>query len=203
MALPSYFHASPASGSGNGTVQISADVHSGRQNRNGIATITPTGGASAKTVSIIQTAAAEFVSFDQVSVTIGKLGGNISIAGRSNSRRLAFSLGQVNEIGLTLPGSFIAAGASATPNVDIPGDPGAVSAYNFSIVFTGIPENMLSDTLESILTAVTENGTSAAVTIQQTGVTATLSVSPTAITIPADGTAQAINIISNTNWTVS
>lgn len=203
MAIPSYFHASPASGSGNGTVQISGDVHTGRQNRTGVATITPSGGASAKTVNIVQTAAAEFVSFDNVSITLSKTGGVITITGRSNSKKITFSLGASNEIGLSLPASFIAAGAAATNGVNIDGDPGAVAAYNFSITFSGIPENVDVDTLVSTLSAVSENGASAAITIQQTGATASLSVSPLTVTIPADGTAQVITITSNTNWTVS
>lgn len=203
MALPSYFHATPSSGSGNGTVQISGDVHTGRQNRTGTATITPSGGATAKTVSIVQTAAAEFVSFDNVSVTVSKTGGVVTITGRSNSKKITFSLGASNELSLSLPASFTAAGASAASGVNIDGDPGAVSAYNFSITFSGIAENTDVDTLVSTLTAVSESGASAAITIQQTGATASLSVSPATITIPADGTAQTVTITSNTNWTVS
>lgn len=202
-SLPSYFHASPASGSGNGTVQISGDVHTGRQNRTGVATITPSGGAAAKTVNIIQTGAQEFVEFDNVSITVGKLGGNVAITGRSNSRKLTFSLGENNEIELILPSTFMAAGETVAPDVNISGDPGATAAYNFSVVFTGITENSGAEALESILTATTENGASAAVTIIQTGITSSLQVSPTSITIPADGTAQTITVTSNTSWTVS
>lgn len=202
MAKPSWLTTTPSTGSGNGVISNSASVHTGRLNRTGTVTVTPAG-AAAKTYDVTQTAKPEFVAFDSESVSVAKTGGTLTVTGKSNSKKLTFSIGGTNEIGLSVPTTYTAAGATATSGTNITGDPGGASQYAISVAFSAIAANLTVSTKTTTLIVTDDAGNSAQIAIMQTAGDASLTISPLAITIPADGTAQTVNVTSNTTWSVS
>lgn len=78
MAKPSWLTTDPNSGSGNGSIQNTASVHTGRLVRTGTVTVTGVGVAQPKTYTDTQKAKAEFVSFDNgIEMSAPKQGGVI------------------------------------------------------------------------------------------------------------------------------
>ena len=199
--MDSFIGVSPLSGSGNGTLAVSGSVHTGRANRTGTFNVTGSGIASPITVNVTQTGKAEFVSFDNVTVSVSKDGETITITGKSNSKNLVFSLITTDGI-LTLPANYTAAGVSTVNGADITDDPGSSAEYAFSISFTIAANATISD-LTDTLKVTANGGQTAQCVVTQTAGDPTLSLSATSITLAADGTAQNITVTSNTSWTVS
>ncbi len=197
MAKPTWAATSPSSGSGNGTVNVNGSVHTGRTQRSGTITYKATGVADVLQ-AVTQEAKPEFVSIENISA--GKDGGAITVTGKSNSAKLTFALG-TGAIVTSLPGSYSAGGASTTNGADIAGDPGATAEYNFSVTLTAATNTTIASRTQT-LTVTAAGGQSAQSTISQAAGDPTLSVSPASITIDAAGTAVAVTVTSNTNWTV-
>lgn len=197
MAKPSWVTPQPTSGSNNGTVNISAAKHSGRTQRSGNITFKAEG-AEDVIRPVKQAGRTEFVTVTDVSAPKG--GGNVTITGKSNSSKLNFSLG-AGDIALTLPATYSAGGASTNNNVAITGDPGAGAEFDFSITIT-IPKNTTVTNKTRKMTVTAAGGQTAVSTISQAAGDPTLSVSPETVTLDAEGTAVAVTVTSNTNWTV-
>ena len=206
MAYANWAIPSKTSGNGDDTVSWSASAHTGRSARTTTATFSASG-VESKTLTIIQSGKTEFVSFSDVTATVSKDGGTITITGTSNSSKLTFALTGTNGIGLTLPATYTAGSVGYTNNGSaITGDPGAYQQYSFSIVFSNIGANATTSSKTSQLTVTPNSGSSDAVvcTITQAAGDAYLTISPTTITIPAAGTpAQSVDVTSNTNWSIS
>lgn len=198
MAKASWCTTDPSQGSGNGTVNVGASIHTGREQRITVLTFKATG-ATDKTVNVTQQAKAEFVTINDVSV--GKAGGAVTVTGSTNSAKLTFSLG-AGDITLTLPGTYSAGGASTTNGAAIAGDPGATEQLDFSIQFTA-PENTTINQKTRVVTVTASGGQSASATISQSAGDPALSVTPTTITLEASGAAKSVSVVSNANWTVS
>lgn len=198
MAKAAWCDTNPASGSGNGTVNVSGTVHTGRTQRSTTLTVKATG-ATDKTVAVTQQAKPEFVTISDVSIS--KSGGTVTVTGVSNSAKLTFALGS-GDITLTLPTTYSAGGASTQNAASIAGDPGATEQYNFSIQFT-VPANTTIAAKSRIVTVTANGGQSDSATISQAAGDPSLSVSPVSITLEASGAAKAITVETNTNWTVS
>ena len=201
MAYASWVTPSKVSGSGDDTVSWTGSVHTGRNSRSTTATFAASG-VESKTLTIVQSGKTEFVDIDD-SATIAKTGGTVTISGTSNSSKLTFSITGQDNIGLTLPASYLANSVSTNNGAAITGDPGATQQFSFSITFTGINENTSISSLTSQITVTTNNGTTDTCTITQAAGDAYLTISPSTITIPADGTAQSVTVSSNTSWTIS
>jgi hypothetical protein len=197
MAKPAWSLVHPTTGSGNGTVNIGASVHTGRVQRSGTITYKATGAANALQ-TVTQTAKNEFVAVNDVSAP--KEGGNVTITGKSNSHRLSLALGN-GDISITLPSTYSAGGASTTNGADIAGDPGAVAEFDFSVTIA-VPANGTIFAKSRSVSVTAAGGQSASSTINQAAGDPALSVSPTAITLDAAGTEVSITVTSNTNWTV-
>jgi len=90
MAKPSWVTLSQTEGSGNGTFNISASIHTGREARSGVVTVSGTGVSESKTITVSQAAKTEFVDFSGTATTIAKGGGTVTITGKSNSKTIAF-----------------------------------------------------------------------------------------------------------------
>jgi len=198
MAKAAWCSASPTSGSGNGSVSIGADVFTGRTQRQTTVTFSAAG-VTDQTVAVTQKAAAEFVTFDNISAP--NAGGNVTLQGTSNSALLTFSLG-TGDIVVSLPATYLAGGASTNNGVAIAGDPGASGSYNFSITLN-VPANTTTGSLTKIVTVTAQGGQSASATITQAAGDPYLTVDPTSLLLEADGTAQSVTVSSNTNWTVA
>jgi hypothetical protein len=143
-------------------------------------------------------AKAEFVTVENVTAVKG--GGSVTVTGKSNSTKLKFVLG-TGAIVATLPANYSAGGASTANDVAISGDPGATAEYSFSITLTAAANGTTAARTQT-LTVTAAGGQSAQATISQAAGDPTLSVSPEEIIIPANGTAVAVTVTSNTNWTV-
>lgn len=197
MAKPTWVTTQPSSGSGNGTVQVSATAHTGRVQRTGELTY-KADGADDVVQSVTQKGKAEFVTVENVSAS--KAGGSVTVKGKSNSSKLTFALG-TGDITITLPNTYTAAGKSATNGTAINGDPGASAEFEFSLAVT-VPANTTIAAKSRQITVTTAGGQSATSTISQAAGDAALEVLPASITLEADGTAVEVTVTSNTSWTV-
>lgn len=199
MSFVNWLTVNPASGSGNGTVNVSGSTYTGRVMRQTVIEVTAANVTPAQ-VTVKQSGKSEFVSSSANSYTKEKEGGTLTIEGVSNSSALTFSLG-TGDLDITLPASYTANGETTANGAAITGDPGASQQYNWSIQFT-IPSATTVETKSKQLTITDDGGHSVTVTINLTGVDAYLTVSESEITIPADGTAQSFTITSNVSWTI-
>lgn len=197
MAKPQWVTTQPSSGSMNGTVNISGSRHTGRNQRSGKLTFKADGAADVER-PVNQAGRTEFVSVNDVSAP--KDGGNVTITGKSNSSKLNFALGS-GDITVSLPASYSAGGATTTNNTAITGDPGAGAEFEFSMTLA-IPKNTTIANRSRKITITAAGGQIATATISQAAGDPTLSVTPATVTLDAEGTAVAVTVTSNTNWTV-
>lgn len=203
MAKPSWIQLDKESGSGNGSVNITAaSQNTGRNARSGVLTYSAANCEDvAQTVN--QAGKSEFVTI-QAAAAVGKAGGTLTISGTSNSRKLTFSLGTNGTLPVVLPSQYTANGVSTNNDTDIVGDPGASSEYNFSIVITGIGENTSIDELTKQLIVTDNGGHTSTCTITQAAGDAYLEVSPTTIELAWDAaTSATATVNSNTSWIVA
>ena len=202
MAKPSWLSVTPINGSGNGTISNSSSAHTGRVKREGIVTVQGSGVSVASTYKVIQTPLAEFVSFDNgTEMAVSKVGGVVTITGKSNSQKLTFAwVGTV--IDVALPSNYIAAGETTVNGSAIEGDPGATTQYEYNVELN-VPANDTIDEISRTLKVTANGGQTAQIKMVQAAGDARLSIDPTEITIPQDGSAVSVNVISNTGWTVS
>lgn len=201
MSYSSWLLPSATSGSGDATVNVSANVHTGRTQRSTTMTFSAANCADVQ-VTCNQTGATEFVSFDSTTASVVKAGATVTITGKSNSSKLTFSLGATNNIPLVLPSTYTAAGSSTTNGAEVSGDPGTTAQYAFSIAFT-VAENADVTSKSSQLIVTDNAGNTSTITVTQAAADAFLNITPTTITIPAAGTAQTVTVDSNTSWTIA
>lgn len=202
MAKPSWLTVTPGSGSGNGVLQNTGSVHTGRLVRSGVVTVTAVGVAQPKTYNVTQEAKPEFITIDNgADMAADKGGGKVTVTGKSNSAALTFAwVG--DDLEATIAAQYTAGGKSTDNGAEIEGDPGATAEYAWSVELT-LPENETVDQVDRTLKVSNGSSVSQQIVIQQAVGDATLSLSETAITIPADGSAVSVNVTSNTSWTVS
>lgn len=131
MAKANWLVVTPASGSGNGTVNVSsASEHTGRDARTTVLTFTAANCPDvARTIK--QSGKAEYVDMADTAAS-EKTGKTVTIQGKSNSKLLSFSLG-TGDLDITLPENYTANSVSTANGAAISGDPGASAEYDFSI----------------------------------------------------------------------
>lgn len=194
---------SPSKVAGNGNDTVSFSAISSNTGRNARSTNVTFKAANCEDVvrTINQTGKPEFGTFSSSTAASTKTGGTLTLSGTSNSSALTFSLGTDN-IGLTLPSTYTAAGASTNNGAAISGDPGESAEYNWSIQFS-IPENTGVSALTTQVVVTDDAGHTNICTITLAAGDATLSVSSVSGDIPWDGsTSVSVTVTSNTNWTV-
>lgn len=208
MAKPAWLTISPSSGNGNESVNYSGTEHTGRTARSYESTVQASD-VEPCTITATQTAAAEFVSFNSATASPGKAGGALTISGKSNSSKLTFSFESSPTPTLVLPAvtTYKANNANATSGTAITGDPGATAEYTFSVEFN-VPENETIGSLSCVLLVTSAGGQTSRCTITQAAGDAYLWVgeenqTELTVTIPAIGTAQVAQVLSNTEWTIS
>ena len=199
MAKAQWVNVAPTEGNGNKTVNVSGEVHTGRQARATTLTITAAD-CEDVLVTVNQAGKAEYVD-QQDTATAVKLGQSLSISGKSNSKTLTFSLGNGN-LDITLPPTYIANSVTTTNGEPIVGDPGLNSEYDFSIQLTVAKNDTTSDKTRQ-LKVTDEAGHVDICTITQAAGDPTLSVSKNTIELAYTGEAQSFDVISNTNWTIA
>lgn len=194
----------PSSGNGNKAVTVTGDVYKGRVQRSVTASVSTTEGSVTKQVVVNQAAVAEFVTIDETAA-VTKAGGNVTITGRSNSTKLTFTVtpDASHPLSLTLPASYSAAGKTTNNGVAIADDPGSTGDYEFTITITGIAENATVTDLISTLTVTAAGGMTDSTVITQAEGDPRLNVDVETINLDANGTAQTLNVVSNTTWSIS
>ena len=205
MAYSAWLNPSKTSGSGNDTVNVTANADN--TGRNARSTNMTFKAANCEDVvrQVTQAGKPEFVSIASAA-SIEKTGGTITISGVTNSSKLTFSLASGGTLVLTLPSTYNANSVSTNNGAAISGDPGATQEFPFSIQFANVGANP-DITAKSVQLIVTDNaGNTATCTITQAAGDPTLSVSPASVQLDWNAasaeTSASFSVTSNTNWTV-
>lgn len=192
----------PVSGSGDQAVNFSGERHTGRLQRTINLTVTTNGGAK-KALVVNQAAAAEVVRSSDSNASVQKTGGNVTIAGKSNSTKLTFSVTPAEENGLTLqlPANYMAAGRTTANGAVIAADPGASGEFGWSITISNVPANVTVEELTATLKVTTAGGQTANVTVTQAAEDSTIELDKETINLDVNGTQQTVDVTSNDSWT--
>lgn len=201
MAYSSWLTPSKLSGSGNDTVNVSANTNNtGRNSRS--TTITFSAANCADVARTVIQAGKPETTVIISTATVPQAGGTVTITGTSNSSKLTFTLGTGGLI-ISLPSTYTAAGATTNNGSAITGDPGATQEFAFSIAFN-IPENTSVSSLSRQIIVTDNAGNTATCTLTQAAGEAYLNVTPTSVEIPWDASeSKSFTVESNTNWTIA
>lgn len=204
--IPSYLSWIPKAGTGNAQIKInSATPYKGRSNRTTEISGKIVGKSNSVTVTVVETAAAEYITPDSLSINVAKGGETIHVTGKSNSKILTFTW--KTNFGISSVTSYkVNSSVSATSGTAITGDPGAKGEYTYDVTIV-VPKNQTiiarSATLE-----IKGEGTSVVKTITITQALGdsylylNLQGTTTAtVTIPKGGGEQTLNVLSNDEWT--
>lgn len=199
MAKASWLKATPSSGSGNATVNVSsAAEHTGRVARSSVLTFKA---ANVDDVvrTVNQAGKPEYVDIAD-SATSPKEGKVVTISGVSNSAKLTFSLG-TGDLQVSLPAQYTANSLLTSNGAAISGDPGAAAVYNFSIAVT-VPTNEGLTSLTRQIIVTDEGGHQDVCLLTLAAGDAYLRVDLDVIELDYLGSPVAVAVESNTNWTV-
>ncbi len=205
MAKAAWCKVNPASGSGNSTIQISADPHTGREERSTTVTATNSSGSKpTAAVAVTQEAAPAKFTATAATVSIAAGGGEAKITGKGNVSAITFTDVDTGDDTPTLKvnGSPMA-GWNGGTNKTLTGDPGAAAEFDWEVSVT-IPEN---DTPAARSFTCKLKGEEVEqeieITINQTAGASTISLDPTEVTLTAAGDAEDVSLKSNDSWTIS
>lgn len=199
MAKASWVKTTPSSGSGNATVNVSSNTpHTGRVVRTTILTWKAANVPDvARTVN--QAGKPEFVDVADAA-SAEKTGKVVTISGASNSRKLTFSLG-TGDLAISLPNSYVANSMNTNNGANISGDPGAQQEYAFSISIT-VPANTTTSAKSRQIIVTDEAGHQDVCLLTSVAGDAFITIAEGVIELDYLGTAVAVKVESNTNWTV-
>lgn len=206
MAKASWAVVSPASGSGNKSVNVSSNApHTGRTARQTTLTITAAN-VTPQYVTVNQAGKPEFTENNSDTATAVKGGQTVTISGKSNSSKLTFSLGS-GDLSITLPTNYTAGGVSTKNGSAISGDPGATAEYDWSIQFVVAENTTVAEKTKQIIVTdsagntdtcqLTQAAGSAFVNVKKDG------VAITSIDLAYTGDPVSFDVESNTSWSIS
>lgn len=204
--IPSYLSWVPKTGTGNQQITINSKIpYKGRTNRTTEIPGKIVGKSNSVTVTVVETAAAEYITPDGLSIGVTKGGETIHVTGKSNSKILTFKW--KTNFGLSTVTSYKVNGSvTATSGTAISGDPGAKAEYTYDVTIV-VPRN------ETIITRIATleikgEGASVVKTItitQALGDSYLYLNSPgtttATVTIPEGGGEQTLSVLSNDEWT--
>ena len=204
--IPSYLSWVPKTGTGNQQITIdSTTPYKGRTNRTTKISGKIVGKSNSVTVTVVETAAAEYITPNGLSINVPKGGETIHVTGKSNSKILTFTW--KTNFGLSVVTSYKVNGSvTATSGTDILGDPGANAEYTYDVTIV-VPKNETIITRSAIL-EIKGEGASVVKTITITQALGdsylylnSQGATTATITIPAGGGAQTLKVLSNDEWT--
>lgn len=199
MAKANWVKTDKTYGSGNATVNVSSTAdHTGRNART--TTLTWKGAnVEDAPATVAQAGKPEYVDIDDAasSESTGKV---VSISGVSNSARLAFSLGTGN-LDIVLPSTYTANSLTVANGAAIDGDPGALAEYPFSIKVT-VPANPGTADLSRQIIVSDDAGHEDVCLLTLAGGEPYIIITPTVIELDWKGTPVAVQVKSNTTWTI-
>ena len=200
MAKANWVKVTPSQGSGDATVNVSSTAeHTGRVFRTTILTWKAANVADIQR-TVNQAGKPEFVDIADAA-SADKAGKVVTISGVSNSKKLTFSFGTGNLTNITLPSNYTANSLSTANGAAISGDPGALAEYNFSISIT-VPanEDISAKTRQIIVTD--EAGHQDVCTLTSAAGDAYVTIAEGDIELDYQGTPVAVEVKSNTTWTI-
>lgn len=204
--IPSYLSWVPKTGTGNKQITINSTTpYKGRTNRTTEIPGKIVGKSNSVTVTVVETAAAEYITPDGLSINVAKDGETIHVTGKSNSKILTFTW--KTNFGLPAVTSYkVNDSVTATSGTAISGDPGAKAEYTYDVTIV-VPKN---ETITARSATLEIKGEGASV-VKMITITQALGDSylylnsqgttTVTITIPAGGGAQTLNVLSNDKWT--
>lgn len=204
--IPSYLSWVPKAGTGNKQITINSTTpYKGRSNRTTKITGKIVGKSNNVTVTVVETAAAEYITPDGLSINVTKSGETIHVTGKSNSKILTFTW--KTNFGLPAVTSYkVNSSVSATSGTAISGDPGAKAEYTYDVTIV-VPKNETITTRSATL-EIKGEGDSVVKTITITQALGdsylylnSQGTTTATITIPAGGGAQTLKVLSNDEWT--
>lgn len=199
MAKANWVKVDKSSGSNNATVNVSTTTdHTGRKAR---ATVLTWKGSNVEDAqaSVTQAGKPEFVDIDDAasSEPAGKV---VTISGITNSAKLTFSLGTGN-LEISLPSSYTANSITTNNGSAINGDPGALTEFPFSIKIT-VPANAGTTDLSRQIIVTDEGGHQDVCVLTLAGGEPYIRITPSVIELDYKGTPVAVQVESNTSWTI-
>ncbi|MBO5886595.1 MAG: hypothetical protein J6Q60_01060 [Bacteroidaceae bacterium] len=200
MAKANWVKVNPSQGSGNATVNVSSNgEHTGRVARTTILTWKAANVADIQR-TVNQAGKPEYVDIEDAA-SADKAGKVVTISGVSNSKKLTFSFGTGNLTDIVLPSTYMANSVSTSNGANINGDPGAAAEYNFSISIT-VPANddITAKTRQIIVTD--EAGHQDVCTLTSAAGDAYVTIAEGDIELDYQGTPVAVEVKSNTTWTI-
>lgn len=206
MAIANWVKLDKTQGSGNGTVNVSADVHTGRNPRTTEIVFKGSNVAEVKR-AVSQAGKLEFVDVDDTASAPKEGKTSLVIKGVSNAPNLWFSQGYYNpedahvHFDFDVPNTYIANSVTVNNGADIPGDPGASSQYEFSITIS-VPSNTTTRNLTAQLVVQSEDGETDSCTITLAAGDAYIRVTPDKIDLNHLGEAVAVQVESNVQWSI-
>lgn len=204
--IPSYLSWVPKTGTGNAQIKINSTIpYKGRSNRTTEITGKIVGKSNTVTVTVVETAAAEYITPDGSSINVAKGGETIHVTGKSNSKILTFEW--KTNFGLPAVTSYKVNGSvTATSGTAISGDPGAKAEYTYDVIIV-VPKNE-TITARSAILEIKGEGASVVKTITITQALGdsylyldSQGTTTATVTIPRGGGEQALNVLSNDEWT--
>lgn len=194
----------PSTGSGNTQLSVTATADRGnRVTQSATFNVATPGDGPSQQFTANHIAAAEFITPNSMSPAVPKDGGNVTITGTANSPIITFAKGSGEIIdGEIATISYTANGSAATSGTDIPNDPGATDKYTWTV---SIPttENPTVETRSQTITISGDSMEPVTITLQQAVGDAELSLNPDTVNIPQAGTAQTVQVTTNTTFTVT
>lgn len=204
--IPSYLSWVPKTGTGNQQIMINSTTpYKGRSNRTTKISGKIVGKSNSVTVTVVETAAAEYITPAGLSINVAKGGETIHVTGKSNSKILTFKW--KTNFGISSVTSYKVNGSvTATSGTAITGDPGATGEYTYDVTIV-VPKNETITTRSATLEIKGEGSTVVkTITITQALGDSYLYLNSQGttiytVTIPAGGGAQTLNVLSNDEWT--
>lgn len=204
--IPSYLSWVPKTGTGNAQIKINSTTpYKGRSNRTTEISGKIVGKSNSVTVTVVETAAAEYITPDGLSINVAKGGETIHVTGKSNSKILTFTW--KTNFGLPAVTSYkVNSSVSATSGTAISGDPGAKAEYTYDVTIV-VPKNE-TITARSATLEIKGEGASVVKTITITQALGdsylylnSQGTTTATVTIPKGGGEQTLNVLSNDEWT--
>lgn len=204
--IPSYLSWVPKTGTGNAQIKInSVHPYKGRSNRTTEISGKIVGKSNSVAVTVVETAAAEYITPDGLSINVTKDGETIHVTGKSNSKILTFKW--KTNFGISSVTSYkVNSSVSATSGTAITGDPGATGEYTYDVTIV-VPKNETIKTRSATLEIKGEGSTVVkTITITQALGDSYLylnsqGTTTATVTIPQGGGEQTLKILSNDEWT--
>lgn len=204
--IPSYLSWVPKTGTGNAQIKINSKTpYKGRSNRTTEISGKIVGKSNSVTVTVVETAAAEYITPSSLNLNVAKGGETIHVTGKSNSKLLTFTW--KTNFGIANVTSFKVNGSTtATSGTAIAGDPGATGEYTYDATIV-VPKNETIEARSATLEIKGEGSTVLkTITITQALGDSYLylnsqGTTTATVTIPKDGGEQTLRILSNDEWT--